>query len=201
MTLATTLRRHWVTVTAFFLVLLGTLAVVPRGDESAVATERLPTLVVTAALESGSSTDLVRSAVEVRDLDPEARATGALSSIEEIPEGVLVSSHVVGEQLLASSFATDEVAALGAGFVSVSIRLDAQRWVGPFLTTGDTVDVFDVSDTGSVKIASKAVIIEAPSATEVGPRDESIVSMGVPSSALPAVLSAASAGRIWLVGA
>ena len=201
MTLATTLRRHWVTVTAFFLVLLGTLAVVPRGDEKADATKRISTLVLTKALDEGTPAEAVRAAVEVRDLDPDARASGALSSLDEIPAGVLVSDHVVGEQLLASSFASDEVAALGPGFVSVSIRLDSQRWVGPFLTTGDTVDVFDVSDTGSVKIASKAVIIEAPPAGEVGPRDESIVSMGVPASALPAVLSAASSGRIWLVGA
>jgi len=201
MTLATTLRRHWVTVTAFFLVLLGTLAVVPRGDEKADATKRISTLVLTKALDEGAPAEVVRAAVEVRDLDPEARATGALSSLDDIPEGVLVSDHVVGEQLLASSFAADKVAALGPGFVSVSIRLDSQRWVGPFLTTGDTVDVFDVSDTGSVKIAAKAVIIEAPPAGEVGPRDESIISMGVPASALPAVLSAASSGRIWLVGA
>ena len=201
MTLATTLRRHWVTVTAFFLVLLGTLAVVPRGDEKADATKRISTLVLTKALDEGTPAEAVRAAVEVRDLDPDARATGALSSLDDIPAGVLVSDHVVGEQLLASSFASDEVAALGPGFVSVSIRLDSQRWVGPFLTTGDTVDVFDVSDTGSVKIAVKAVIIEAPPAGEVGPRDESIISMGVPASALPAVLSAASSGRIWLVGA
>lgn len=201
MNLAASLRRHRVTIAAFFLVLIGTLAVVPRGDESATATEKFPTLVVTSAIAKGSSSALVRASVEVRDLDVAARATGALSSLDEIPDGVLVSAHVAGEQLLVSSFASDEVSALGPGFVSVSIRLDAQRWVGPLLTTGDTVDVFDVTDTGSTKIATKAVIIDAPSAAEVGPRDESIVSMGVPASALPAVLSAATSGRIWLVGA
>lgn len=201
MNLAASLRRHRVTIAAFFLVLIGTLAVVPRGDESATATEKIPTLVVTSAIAKGSSSALVRASVEVRDLDVAARATGALSSLDEIPDGVLVSAHVAGEQLLVSSFASDEVSALGPGFVSVSIRLDAQRWVGPLLTTGDTVDVFDVTDTGSTKIATKAVIIDAPSAAEVGPRDESIVSMGVPASALPAVLSAATSGRIWLVGA
>ncbi len=201
MNLAASLRRHRVTIAAFFLVLIGTLAVVPRGDESATATEKIPTLVVTSAIAKGSSSALVRASVEVRDLDADARATGALSSLDEIPDGVLVSAHVAGEQLLVSSFASDEVSALGPGFVSVSIRLDAQRWVGPLLTTGDTVDVFDVTDTGSTKIATKAVIIDAPSAAEVGPRDESIVSMGVPASALPAVLSAATSGRIWLVGA
>ncbi len=88
MTLAATLRRHWVTVTAFFLVLLGTLAVVPRGDEKADATKRVPTLVVTKSLDDGSSAAIVRTAVEVRDLDPEARASGALSSLDEIPEGL-----------------------------------------------------------------------------------------------------------------
>lgn len=201
MNLAASLRRHRVTIAAFFLVLIGTLAVVPQGDESATATEKIPTLVVTSAIAKGSSSALVRASVEVRDLDVAARATGALSSLDEIPDGVLVSAHVAGEQLLVSSFASDEVSALGPGFVSVSIRLDAQRWVGPLLTTGDTVDVFDVTDTGSTKIATKAVIIDAPSAAEVGPRDESIVSMGVPASALPAVLSAATSGRIWLVGA
>lgn len=201
MNLTASLRRHWVTIAAFFLVLIGTLAVIPRGDESATASEKMPTLVVTGDLVKGSSSALVRASVEVRDLDVAARATGALSSLDEIPEGVLVSAHVAGEQLLVSSFASDEVAALGPGFVSVSIRLDAQRWVGPLLTTGDTVDVFDVTDTGSTKIATKAVIIDAPSAADVGPRDESIVSMGVPASALPAVLSAATSGRIWLVGA
>ena len=61
MTLATTLRRHWVTVTAFFLVLLGTLAVVPRGDEKADATKRISTLVLTKALDEGTPAQVVRA--------------------------------------------------------------------------------------------------------------------------------------------
>ena len=96
MTLAATLRRHWVTVTAFFLVLLGTLAVVPRGDEEADATKRVPTLVVTKSLDDGSSAAVVRTAVEVRDLDPEARASGALSSLDAGNSGNSGSSNAGG---------------------------------------------------------------------------------------------------------
>ncbi len=116
-------------------------------------------------------------------------------------EGVLISDHVAGEQLLASSFAANVVEGLGVGFVAVSVRLDAQRWVGPLVTTGDVVDIYDIGADVALPIAKDAVVLEAPSPNELGPRDEAVISLGVPRSSLSAVLVAANDNRIWLVGA
>lgn len=195
------LKRFAPAALAFVLVAFGTLMVLPKNDEAANADERQPTLVLTQAVEAGTSSSDLTARVEVKMLEADARATGVLSSVEDLPEGVLISDHVAGEQLLASSFAANVVEGLGEGFVAVSIRLDAQRWVGPLVTTGDVVDVYDIGDDAALPIARGAVVLEAPSPTELGPRDEAVISLGVPQSSLSAVLVAANDNRIWLVGA
>jgi hypothetical protein len=195
------LKRFAPAALAFVLVAFGTLMVLPKNDEAANADERQPTLVLTQAVEAGTSSSDLTARVEVKMLEADARATGVLSSVEDLPEGVLISDHVAGEQLLASSFAANVVEGLGVGFVAVSVRLDAQRWVGPLVTTGDVVDVYDIGDDAALPIARDAVVLEAPSPTELGPRDEAVISLGVPQSSLSAVLVAANDNRIWLVGA
>ena len=191
-------KRFAPTALAFVLVGIGTLMVFPD-DESAEAGQRFPTLVVTSELESGTPVSELASVTEVRLLAADARATGALSSIDDLPEGVLTSDHVAGQQLLASSFAADVVEGLGEGFVAVSVRLDAQRWVGPLVTTGDVVDVYDIGVDAATPIARKAVVLEAPTPNDLDPRDEAVISLGVPESALSSVLVAASQERLWLV--
>ena len=195
------LKRFAPATLAFVLVAFGTLLVLPKNDEAANADERQPTLVLVRGVEAGTSASELATDVEVKMLEPDARATGALSSLDEIPDGVLISNHVPGEQLLASSFAANVVEGLGVGFVAVSVRLDAQRWVGPLVTTGDVVDVYDIGDEVALPIARDAVVLEAPTPTDLGPRDEAVISLGVPQSSLSAVLVAANDNRIWLVGA
>lgn len=195
------LRRFAPAALAFVLVAFGTLMVLPDDDEVANADQRRPTLVVTVDAESGTPSTDLRDSVEVKMLESDARATGALSSLDDLPEGVLVADHVAGQQLLASSFAANVVEGLGSGFVAVSVRLDAQRWVGPLVTTGDVVDVYDIVDGVATSIARDAVVLEAPVPTDIGPRDEAVIALGVPQGSLSAVLIAASESRIWLVGA
>ena len=195
------LKRFAPATLAFVLVAFGTLLVLPKNDEAANADERQPTLALVRGVEAGTPASELVTDVEVKMLEPDARATGALSSLDEIPDGVLISNHVPGEQLLASSFAANVVEGLGVGFVAVSVRLDAQRWVGPLVTTGDVVDVYDIGDEVALPIARDAVVLEAPTPTDLGPRDEAVISLGVPQSSLSAVLVAANDNRIWLVGA
>lgn len=195
-----TLRRFVPPALAFLLVGFGTLLVLPDDDEIAEARQRFPTLVVTSDIESGTSATELRSNTEVRFLEADARALGALSSLDEVPEGVLRFDHVVGQQLLRSSFATNVVVGLGEGFVAVSVRLDTERWVGPLVTTGEVVDLYDIGLDTASPIARRAVVLDAPSPLDSGPRDVAVISLAVPEPALSAVLIAASQGRIWLVG-
>jgi len=195
------LKRFAPAVLAFVLVAFGTFMVLPKDDDVANADQRQPTLVLTADVETGTPVADLAADIEVRMLEADARATGAISSIDDLPEGVLIADHVAGQQLLSSSFAANVVEGLGEGFVAVSVRLDAQRWVGPLVTTGDVVDVYDIGVDAATPIAREAVVLEAPAPTDLGPRDESVISLGVPERSLSAVLVAASANRIWLVGA
>lgn len=194
------LRRFVPAITAFVLVAVGTMLVLPSNDDRANADQRLATLVAKSSIEAGVESDQLGSMVEVRMIPIEARAAGALASVEEIPEGVLIADFVSGQQLLASSIAENIVKGLGDGFVAVSVRLDLQRWAGPVLTTGNIVDVYDIFESAATLIAPKAVVLDAPTVESLGSRDESIVTLGVPESALAQVLVAANENRIWLVG-
>lgn len=196
-----TLKRFAPAVLAFALVALGSLMILPKNDDVANAEQRQPVLVLTGDADVGTLTADLVSLVEVKMLETDARATGALASIDDLPEGVLRSDHVKGQQLLVTSFAANVVEGLGEGFVAVSVRLDAQRWVGPLVTTGDVVDVYDIGTDAATAIARKAVVLGAPVPTDLGPRDEAVISLGVPEASLSAVLVAASENRIWLVGA
>jgi hypothetical protein len=195
-----TLKRYVPAASAFVLVVVGTLLVLPNSDEPANAEQQQATLVAKLAIDAGVESGDLGSLVEVRMIPANARAAGALSSVEEIPEGVLLADLVIGQQLLKSSIAENVVKGLGDGFVAVSVRLDSQRWTGPIITTGNVVDVFDIVEGSATPIALSAVILDAPSVDSLGSRDESIVTLGVPESALAQVLVAANENRIWLVG-
>jgi hypothetical protein len=133
-------------------------------------------------------------------MDSQSRASGSLSSFEEIPEGVLVSDHVQGQQLLISSIAANAVDGLGAGFVAISVAMDSQRWLGPLLSTGTTVDVYEIVGEISTRIAENAVILNEPSTEDSSSNDQKIVSLAVPGTSLNQVLVAANENRLWLVG-
>ena len=184
---------------AFSLVAVGTLIALPD-DQSGKTPDLVPTVVATAVVEAGSSSNLLRNHVEVRDIAPSARADGALTSIEQIPDGVVTYDIVSGQQVLETSFSATSVAALGDGYVAVSVRLNPQQWVGPVIVAGNVVDVYDVFNEDTTLVAHRAVILDAPDVTSVEPNDETIVSLGVKRESLPDVLVAATNNRIWLTG-
>lgn len=184
-------------VVAFVCVGAGGLLLIPRDDSN---DELLPTVVATSGIADGTDVARVRSRVEVRMLPADARANGALASPDDMPEGVLAYSLESGQQVLVSSFAADRIAALGDDFVAVSIRVDSPRWVGPVVTTGRIVDVYEVDDTDVRLITTDAVIVDSPSPDGLGSKDESVVVLGVRKDSLSAVVLAASKNAIWLVG-
>jgi hypothetical protein len=193
-------RRYTPAAIAFTLVALGATAALPDSGEKASERPQVPVVVAAASLRSGvTAADVMRQA-EVRMVDDSLVADGALASLDDIPDGVLAFPVVRGQQLVSSSFAEDEVAALGNDFVSVAVDLDAQRWVGPLLTSGTVVDVYDVGVDGATLIANDAVVMEHPEVTEALPGQDALVTLGVPKASLPLVLQSAGLGQIWLVG-
>ena len=186
---------------AGLLVMVGTYALVGTSGDTAETNEDLvPTVVVIEPIAAGTDTAAISDVLEVRMLPSSVRPEGALSNLESIPPGVLTSDLVIGEQLLESSLALDKVDALGGGFTSISVRVDAQRWAGPYGATGDAVDIYRSGDLIEL-IVSDAVIISAPSLEELDPRAESIVTLAVPDEAVTGIISAASQNEIWMVGA
>lgn len=196
----TRLREFAPAIGAFALVAVGTFVALPK-DDPADATDLVPTVVATEDMPGGSDSDEVRSKVEIRFIDPAARARGALSTTAAIPDGVLIADLVTGQQLLSTSFSSTAVAALGDDYVAVSVRLDPQEWVGPVIITGNTVDVYDVFNEETTLVARGAVILDAPDPRSLEPTDDTVVSLGVRRESLPALLVAATNNRIWLTGA
>lgn len=197
MNITSKIKRATAPAVAFVCVGAGGLLLVP-GDEA--SEERLPTLVAASDIVDGTDATRVRSRVEVRMLPPDARANGVLTSADEIPDGVLAYSHESGQQILTSSFAADRIAALGDNFVAVSIRVESPRWIGPLVTTGRIVDVYQVDAEEVRLITTDAVIVDAPDPENLGAKDDSVVVLGVRKDALSAVVLAASNNAIWLVG-
>ncbi|MCH1489583.1 MAG: hypothetical protein L7T83_04110 [Ilumatobacteraceae bacterium] len=186
---------------AGILVMVGTYALVGTSNDAGVVDEDLvPTVVVIEPIAAGTDTAVIGDLVEVRMLPTSVRPVGALSDLESLPAGVLAHDAVTGEQLLESSIALDEVDALGGGFTAISVRVDTQRWAGPYGSTGDAVDIYRSGETIEFIVAD-AVIISAPSIEELDPRAESIVTLAVPDESITQIISAASQNEIWMVGA
>jgi hypothetical protein len=193
-------KRFIPAIAIFLLVTFGLLQLIPPDKNVAVSTELIPTVVFTQIASAGTNSSDLVSQIEIRMMDTQSRASGSLSSIEEIPSGVLVSDHVEGQQLLISSIAANAVDGLGVGFVAVSVAMDAQRWIGPLLATGTIVDVYEVIGETSTRIAENAVILNEPTVDESSSNDQTIISLAVPGSSLNQVLVAANENRLWLVG-
>lgn len=200
MTIPYTVRRLALSLLAFGLVGAGTLAALPDSEKPTDASQKAPTVVVVDAMSAGTPSIEVRSRVEVRDIDVSARADGAFSSVEQIPQGVLASDHVAGQQLLATSMADNVVEAVGDGYIAVSVRLDSQRWMGPVKTTGESVDAYSITNGVATLISPDAVILDSPDVADLKPRDDAIITLAVRRDSVGAILVAASEDRLWLTG-
>lgn len=191
-------RKFAPAAVVFSLTFVGVLALVPHDKK--VDDSLVPVVVVTRSLSDGTRTSDVRKAAAVRMVPESARAAGALTRLQAMPDGVLAYDHVVGQQLLSTSFAGSHVRSLGVGFAAVSLKLDPQRWVGAWLEAGRIVDMYDTNEAGPRLVASRAVILSVPDPGDLQPNDDTIVSLGVPKESLTDVLLAAANNRVWLVG-
>lgn len=190
-------KRALSAVAVFGLVAAGVYAAVPGREKKDAAL--VAVVVATGEITEGTPSDAVRREVAVRMVPPVARAAGALSSVSDIPDGVLAYVHVNGQQLLVSSFARDRVRSIGTDYVAVSVTLDTQRWAGPILQAGRRVEVWDAGETGSKLVAADAVVLGAPSPDGVKPEEDTVISIGVRKESVAAVLLAAANKRVWLV--
>lgn len=200
MTLKDQMKKWGPAVVAFLLVAGGTLAALPSDTKPVGATDLVPALFVTGRLDAGTPTSEVRDNVEIRRIPADLRPVGALTSESDIPAGVLAATHVAGQQLLQTSFAANQASALGEGYATVSVKLDAQRWLGPVKVTGKFVSVYSILNGQSVLICSDAVVLDAPSTSDVKPTDSSIISLGVRREFLDDIVTAADEEHLWLTG-
>lgn len=200
MNLKSLVRRSAPAVGVFSLTFVGILAIAPkdaREDGTLV-----PVVVATRTITDGTDSTSVRKAAEVRMVPDVARSEGAFASLDALPDGVLAYDVVPGQQILVTSFARNHVSSLGADFVAMSVTLDPQRWVGPWLQAGRIVDVYDTNEPQPSLVATRAVILDAPEdpAGSLEPTQDAVVSLGVPKDSLVGVLAAAENGTVWLVG-
>lgn len=200
MTIPYRIRRLIIPAAAFALAAGGAMLALPRSSERTDAAAKVATVVVVDPVEAGTGTDELTKHVEVRQLESGARADGALESVDQLPSGVLVADMVPGQQVLSSSITENVVTAVGEGFVSVSVRLDSQRWTGPVRATGKTVNVFSINAGVATLISSGAVVLDSPDMSGLEPRDDAIVSLAVRRESLKAVLAAAMEDKLWLTG-
>lgn len=195
------LRQAAIPLAAFAITAVGLYALTADNAPTVDApAEGIATVVATRALPAGATTADIIAASEIRMLPAMARAEGALTATDAVPTGILVSDLVPGQQVLASSVADDVVDALGDGLVAISVRLDPQRWSGPFSTTGDIVDVHEVAETGTSVLATDVRIVATPDPAELDPRSEQVITLAVPDDSVGAVITAAADNRLWLVG-
>ena len=197
------LRRVGPALAAFVLVALGVLVLAGggKGQANADTTTLLPTVVAVSGIDAGTHTDALGSKVEVRMLPADARALGAVSSLAEVPEGVLITAHVAGQQILTSSVIDDVRGDLGKGMVAVSAKLDPAQWAGPVATTGNRVNVYAIGNASAELIATGVVVINAPDPSSVTPQQEAIVTLGVPNAQVSRVIGAVAGAGVWLVTA
>ena len=201
MNLKFSVKRFGPAFLAFFLAVFGVLLLVPKNGDEVKATLKVPVVVAGSFISNGASASQVRENAVVRMVPENIRAVGAFTSIDEIPEGVLAYSHVVGQQILETSFSVNQLVSLGAGYVAVSIRVESERWVGPYVMSGNSVDIFDTQTSGATLISPGAIILGMPETSNLETTRDTVISLGVKKETLAAVLVAASENRIWLVSA
>jgi hypothetical protein len=200
MTFIRKLARYLPALLSFGFVLAGSWLLLPRDENSADAEATVQVVVLTRAVDAGTSANEVRNASTLRSLPLDAVADGALSSLDAISAGVLAIDHSSGQQLTQSSFARSRVAAFGEDFVVTSVRMPSQNWSGAVRISGDTLDVYALTDAGATLVSRDAVVLDSPPLEDLQPSADAVITLAVRRETLSAVLAAAQDERLWLVG-
>ncbi|MEY2765284.1 MAG: hypothetical protein RL552_189, partial [Actinomycetota bacterium] len=66
--------------------------------------------------------------------------------------------------------------------------------------SGDVVDVYALTDTGTTLVSRGAVVLDSPSLEDLQPSSDAVITIAVRRETLPAVLTAAKDEQLWLVG-
>ena len=188
---------------AFVLAGLGVLVLAggqkASGDAQGEVTK--PTLTAITTIDAGTPTSALSGMVEVRMLPESARASGALSSLAEIPSGVVAARMVSGQQVLTTSVVEEQKKGLGTDRIAVSAKLDPAQFAGPVATTGKRVNVYAVGAKDAELIATDVVVLDAPDPGTLTPQQEVIVTLGVSPQQVSRVVGAVAGAGIWLVSA
>jgi hypothetical protein len=198
--LSVVVRRLAPALVAFVLAVLGLALLV--GDRSAplAAADGVPTVVALRDVPAGTPTAELLASLDVRDLPTMARAAGALSSLDDVPDGVTAAPLAVGQQVLASTVADDPREQLGGDLVAISVELEAQQWVGPVATTGERVDIYALGGNAgedAVVVATGVVVLDSP--TPGRDNGLAVVTLGVARTDAARVVGAIAGAGIWLV--
>lgn len=137
-------------VGAAVLALLGFVAVViyAKGadDRALQGTETVTVLRVTQEVAVKTPVDQLGGSVETVKVPKSAVVDGALSSLDSVAGEVTSTTLVPGDQLTSLKFASEGKVkgdvTVPKGMQSISIPIDAQRWVNGTVKAGDKVGVF-----------------------------------------------------------
>lgn len=203
MTSKRALRRLLPPVLAFIVAASGAVMVLNSSSSTVVAApEQFPTLVAITDLKAGSPASSLTTRTEVRRLPAEARAAGAVASLDELPtDSVLASAMVAGQQILSSSVEADPRTSVGSGLVAVSAKLDPQQWAGPVAISGTRVDVYAIESPTATLIARGVTVLDAPDPMTLAPQQEVVVILGVAPAEVSTVIGAIAGNGIWLATA
>jgi hypothetical protein len=200
MSLKRRVTKYMPAMLAFAFVLAGSWMLLPRDEDTADAESRVSVVMLDRAMPEGATAANVRKAATLRSLPAEAVVEGAFSSLDDITDGVLAIDHAAGQQLTELSFARNRVAAVGPEFVVTSVRMSAQMWSGAVRISGDVVDVYALTETGTSLVSRGAVVLDSPSLEDLQPSSDAVITIAVRRETLPAVLTAAKDEQLWLVG-
>lgn len=151
-------------VASIVMAALGTfvlLTYVKDADKRAVAgQEAVQVLVVSDAIEKGSTPDQLANRVESVLIPARTQAVGSISSLDDLGDSVASVDLVPGEQVLLSRFIAAEALealqaiAVPAGYLQVTVSLSPERALGGALRPGDVVAFvasFEPFDVGAVE--------------------------------------------------
>ncbi len=173
-------------------------------------------LVVTKGVPAGTSGAEIAPYIELKKLPKLAVVDGALTDTSSVTDLVTTTDLQVGEQLLASRFATPNTTTTGdvkvpSDLQLVTFQLDPSRIVGTNVAPGDKVGLFISKEENQValtKLAFRDVLVTkvqgAPNTSQsdgngdAAPSSDVLVTIAIAPKSAAEIVWGAEFGHIWL---